>query len=154
MIYYFAYDYVNLYIFRFTSDGAGTLSDMTTGRSDIWVAYIREIFADLKILFFGNGINTLGSIERGAHNTYIELIFYLGVVGTVIMGCGIKVGLGRIITKKIMWVPVLTLLVRMMAIGIVTYDNFWFYLVILSLLAKHVAGIDPLKIEIGDGNAN
>ena len=154
VVYYVAYDSINVYLVRLFQDSSASIGDVTTGRTDIWLAYIKAIFNDLKILFFGNGINTLGSIERGAHNTYIELIFYLGVVGTVIMGCGIKVGLGRIITKKIMWVPVLTLLVRMMAIGIVTYDNFWFYLVILSLLAKHVAGIDPLKIEIGDGNAN
>ncbi len=149
-IYFFAYDYVNLYIFRFTSDGSESLSDMTTGRLDIWAEYIREILSDLKILFFGNGINTLGSIEKGIHNTYIEFIFYLGITGTALVLWGIKLGVGRIITKKIMWIPVLTLLIRMTAIGIVTYDNLWFYLGVLTLLAKYVAKKDVAAIPTGD----
>ena len=63
---------------------------------------------------------------------------------------GIRRGIGHVITKKIMWVPVLVLLVRMMAIGIVTYDNLWFYLAMLVLLAKHVAKEDALATVTGE----
>jgi hypothetical protein len=45
--------------------------------------------------------------------------------------------MGEFLKVKILWVPVLILLVRMLAIGISTHDNLWFYLGIISLLAQY-----------------
>ncbi len=71
MVYFLAFDYINAYLIRFANDSIGSLNEITTGRSDIWINYINAMLA-----------------------------------------------------------------VRMAAIGIVTYDNLWFYFVLIVLLSK------------------
>lgn len=140
VVYFFAYDFVNSYLLRFQNDSSGNLKSITTGRSDIWLAYIKEMAGNMKILFFGKGLNTLARIGRGTHNTYLECLFSLGVVGTGLFLRTLKESLGKILTSRLMWIPVTALLIRMFAIGILTYDNLWFYLAILMLLSKEFTG--------------
>jgi len=136
-IYYFAYDYVNSYLLRFMDDSIGTASSFTTGRTVIWKAYIETIFSNSKILWFGNGLNTIASnMIKGTHNTFLECLFSLGIFGTVLYIIALKNSMGKIITKKIVWVPILMLLIRMLAIGILTYDNIYFYFAIILMVAK------------------
>ena len=122
LIYYFAYDSINSYIFRLFGSGANSLDDVTTGRSTIWEKYVNILLNDLKILFFGNGINTISyDVGLGTHNTYLESIFYLGIIGTTIFGITVTLAMGKINLKKFGWVPILVLLIRMFAINILTY---------------------------------
>ncbi len=135
--YFAAYDYINAYILRFTQDSTASLDEITTGRSDIWIEYIRAILGDFKIMFLGNGLKTfLKAGGKGTHNTYLETIFYLGVVGTGIVFASVRMCMGKISLRGAIWLPVAMLLVRMVAIGILTYDSIWFYLMIILLLAK------------------
>lgn len=134
--YLFAYDFINSYLFRFQGDSSKDLSSLTTGRWGIWQVYLEEIVGNIKIFFFGNGLNTVGRTRYGTHNTYLECLFSLGVVGTLLFVYTVKQGMGRIITKKVMWIPLAALLFRMLAIGILTYDNLWFYLALFILLSK------------------
>lgn len=64
---------------RLTS--AKTLSDLTTRRSDIYVAYWRAITENPRVLFFGRGLGAQLLQGRGAHNLYLEIAYYLGFVG-------------------------------------------------------------------------
>lgn len=139
VVYFFAYDFVNSYLLRFQNDSSGNLKSITTGRSDIWLAYIHEIAGNLKILLLGNGLNTVGKIRKGTHNTYLECLFSLGIVGTTLFLYTVKESMGKILTSKIMWIPLAALLFRMFAIGILTYDNLWFYLAVLEILSKECA---------------
>lgn len=65
-------------ISRFTS--ANSISDITTGRSDVFVRYYRAITEDLGSVFFGKGLaeNNLG---LDPHNLFLEIAYYLGIVG-------------------------------------------------------------------------
>ena len=138
--YYVAYDAINASLLRFMGDSSSSLEQVTTGRSAIWVHYVDALLEDFKILFFGNGLNTiLESAGKGAHNTYLESLFSLGITGTVILLSAIGLAIGKISLKNAVWVPFLLLLVRMFAIGILTYDNLWFYLLILVLISKECA---------------
>ena len=135
LAYYFAYDYINTYLFRFTEDSDGTLDSITTGRWEIWSVYLKTIFNDTKILFLGNGLNTIiEKIELGAHNTYLEMLFALGIVGTIILMIALRISIGQAKFKGVVLIPVAILLVRMVAISILSYDNLWFYLAILEML--------------------
>ena len=136
VVYYFAFDYVNAFLFRFSEEQTGTLNDMTTGRIGIWQAYLETIFGDLKILFFGNGLNTvLKPGGKGTHNTYLESLFYLGIVGTAILVISIGISIKRVAFRGVAWLPVLVLAFRMFGIGILTNDNLWFYFSIALILA-------------------
>lgn len=147
----FAFEYIELFAFRIMSSVQGGAADITTGRADIWKDYLEVIMNDLKILFFGNGINTTIDTGRATHNTYLEYIFYFGVVGTSVLLGAMKLAMGKILREKILWVPVLILLVRMLAIGIATHDNIWFYLGLIVLLAQYCREnpVQALPVEGG-----
>lgn len=138
VVYFCAFDSINTYILRFTEDNGGTLESMTTGRTDIWKIYTETIFYNIKIFFFGNGLNTTILGVKGTHNTYLEIIFSLGLTGCSLFIVSIRNCMGKIISKSIMLVPIIILLIRMLAIGILTYDNLWFYLAIIVCLSRYV----------------
>lgn len=63
------------------------LSDITTNRSDLFVAYWRAISKNVGTLLFGYGFNAPLLNGRGAHNVFLELAYYIGIVGlTLIIG--------------------------------------------------------------------
>ena len=66
VIYLYAYDSINTYLFRLVNDNSGSLESITTGRTGLWKSYIDAIFNDVKILFLGNGLNTTISSGRGS----------------------------------------------------------------------------------------
>lgn len=138
VVLYFAQDSVGAYIQRFKNDNTGTAtaSSITTKRSDIWLEYFKEMSGNYKILLLGNGLNTMIKTGRGAHNTYIESIFTLGIIGTALYFTTIKKAMGKVITNRLMLIPIGILLFRMLAIGMVVYDNLWFFLGLILLLAK------------------
>lgn len=61
--------------------GSGSdLSDMTTGRTDVYAAYLKEIFSGWEVFSFGVGMADEGLV-RDPHNIFIELVYYLGILG-------------------------------------------------------------------------
>lgn len=137
IIYLFTYDYVNTYLFRFVEEGTGTFDDLTTGRTVIWDKYIKAIFNDIKILLLGNGLNTiLTTIDKGTHSTYLSSLFGLGIIGTAILVYMLCICIGNLRFKGCVFITLIVLLIRMIAIDILTYDSTWFYLSVLLLLAR------------------
>ena len=49
----------------------------------------------------------------------------------------IKKAMGQIVKHKIMLIPIFILLLRMFGIGILTYDNLWFYFLIIMVLSMN-----------------
>ncbi len=145
IVYFFAYDAINAYLFRFAEDSGGSLGDVTTGRTDIWKVYLDAIFNDVKILIFGNGLKTLADGAKGTHNTYLESLFELGLLGTGVFLTCVKTCMGKIVSKPIMWVPVITLLFRLLSIGILSHDNLWFYFGLLVVLSNETKNTDVVK---------
>lgn len=58
--------------------------DISTGRFGIWEKYMGYIFSSPTTLFLGDGLKAPYYSGVAPHNTYIELIFYIGVFGTII----------------------------------------------------------------------
>lgn len=137
VVYCFASDAINSYIYRFNQDSDASLGSITTGRTDIWLMYFREIWDNPRTIFFGQGLNSLSTTGWGSHNTYIECWFMLGIVGSMLFLLVMKQCVGRILTKRITWLPIAFLLLRMMAIGVLTYDSIWFYIVLILALFKN-----------------
>ena len=138
VIYLYAYDAINTYLFRLVNDNTGSLETITTGRTGLWKSYIDVIFSDTKILFLGNGLNTTISSGRGSHNTFLESLFSLGIVGSGLLLASIRTCAGKNRFIPIMLIPIMTLVIRMMAIGILTYDNLWYYLAIIVCLFRYL----------------
>lgn len=57
------------------------LSSLTTGRVDLWLKYIFYLLNEGDLLLWGNGFGATLPFDHAPHNTYIDLLFYLGIVG-------------------------------------------------------------------------
>lgn len=69
-------------ISRFTT--STDLSNLTTGRSDVFLLYYRAITESLGSIFFGKGL-AQGNLGLDPHNLFLEITYYLGLVGLVLM---------------------------------------------------------------------
>ena len=69
-------------ISRLTS--AVDLGDLTTGRSDVFVEYFRAITKSVGSVLFGAGLGA-GKLSRDPHNLMLEISYYVGLVGLVLM---------------------------------------------------------------------
>ncbi|MBE6807065.1 MAG: O-antigen ligase family protein [Ruminococcaceae bacterium] len=65
--------------------GATNMSALTTGRTDLWVNYLRELGDNPMMLLFGNGYTDVTVGGRAAHNTLIQLLYQFGVVGYIFL---------------------------------------------------------------------
>lgn len=69
------------------SDGeTGTsISNLTTGRTDLWMGYLNEIFGNPRILFWGSGANS-GYVGPGAsHSMPIAYLYKYGIIAVLVM---------------------------------------------------------------------
>ncbi len=149
-IYFFAKESVDTYIFRLTQDSGGSLSGLTTGRTDIWMNYLKEIIKSEKVLLFGNGLGNM--LHHAPHNTYLEGLYYVGVVGMVFYGFVLKMSipLKEFPRKFVFYLPVIVLLIRFMGIGVFINDCLWYYLVVIILSLKYEARTEKHSVQ---GNA-
>lgn len=73
--------------------------DITTGRVDIWKNYVEYLLAHPVKLIIGNGIGT-SALNYLAHNTYLDFLYYYGIVGTIVFIMGVKYAIGYKEKKK------------------------------------------------------
>ncbi len=77
------------YIDILGDDSQSKLNSITTGRLDIWIAYLKDIFSSLKNIFFGHGIGAEALFIKdgfvAVHNFYIEILYCCGIIGTLLM---------------------------------------------------------------------
>lgn len=66
---------------RFLS--ATDISDFTTGRTDVYMAYLEKILDSIFSFFFGAGL-AADSLYKDPHNIYIEITYYIGTIGLVL----------------------------------------------------------------------
>lgn len=58
--------------------------DISTGRFDIWETYAKYIIDSPKTLLLGDGFGAGYLTVGGPHNTYIETIYFLGLIGGIL----------------------------------------------------------------------
>lgn len=150
LILIFAEDAVNTYVVRLNKDSTGDLSSVTTGRSDIWISYIKVMLSSFRTLFFGAGLGEM--LKKGSHNTYIEMVYHIGLVGSALYFWVLKasVAIKKFPRNILYYIPVLILFIRFFGIGMFIQDSLWYYFVIIALLIidgnkKQSAKIKKLK---------
>ena len=63
---------------------AKTISDFTTGRTEVYQAYWRVITKDYVTFLFGMGMNAEG-LYKDPHNYLLEVHYYTGIFGLLLM---------------------------------------------------------------------
>lgn len=76
-------DMLDVLFSRFGQDT--NLSDFTTGRTVVWDRYIGALFEDARLLLFGQGYTDVIIGEKPTHNTLLEGVFQLGVIGFALL---------------------------------------------------------------------
>ena len=124
-----AFDYV-LRRFNEVDDAAS----LTTGRSIKWGHYIEYIFGSPLLMLFGAGLNAPYSLASNGvpHNTYIDFMFNLGLVGTFgfircivcIFGMRVK----KIKRLPMNWCLVVCILVMWLSLSELVYFDLPFHL--------------------------
>ena len=118
-------EYINAYINRLVLDinSSMSLSSVTTGRLDIWKGYLYYVFSDAKVLLFGEGLGADYFMTRATHNYFLEMIYYMGIIGSVLYLLCIKVAFPQrnVSVKRALvnYLPIIILFVRGMAINMI-----------------------------------
>ena len=64
-----------------------TAQTITTGRSKLWNEYLMRMLDDFSWIF-GHGLKStlylINGVLKGSHNTYIQMIFNFGILGTLL----------------------------------------------------------------------
>lgn len=76
-------DMIDTVLSRFS--GNDSLSDLTTGRTELWLSYLRAFIDDPLLLLFGNGYVHVLVNDRASHNTIIQTVFQFGLVGGLVL---------------------------------------------------------------------
>ena len=66
-------------------DDAADAESLTTGRAYIWNIYLRFLNENPQVLWFGRGFGADILSRLAPHNTYIDLLYYTGIIGTVLI---------------------------------------------------------------------
>lgn len=74
---------VDMILSRFARDS--NISDLTTGRTDIWLKFLRAFEEDTLLLMLGSGYTNVMLIEKASHNTAIQAIYQFGIVGCALL---------------------------------------------------------------------
>lgn len=144
LVYLFAFESIETYIFRLESDSGASLSDITTGRSDLIYIYIKEIIKEIPTLMFGFGLENFIEGLHMPHNTYIEFIYSMGLVGAIVYLIMFKVSFSiNIFPKKFLYyVPIFVIGIRFLGINMFTNDAIWYYYALMGLILKYGNAIE------------
>lgn len=63
---------------------SANISQLTTGRTEIWKNYLKEFSQNVPLALFGNGYTSVTLDGRASHNTIIQCIYQFGLIGTVL----------------------------------------------------------------------
>lgn len=76
------------------------INTLTTGRFDLWKIYIEHLIKNTKTLVFGDGITAELLTGRATHNVYLEMLYHIGLVGTLLLFMSLKEILAQSIRIK------------------------------------------------------
>lgn len=74
-----------LEVFENRFSHSNDLNTLTTGRVELWLNYVVELFGSAKIMFLGKGFTNVKVGGEAAHNTLLQLFFQLGLTGAVFL---------------------------------------------------------------------
>lgn len=118
--------------------------DISTGRFDIWKDYLTYIIESPKTLLFGDGLGCDYYNSKGPHNAYIEIIFHLGIVGSILFLATVwkLMDSKKYIKRKPMdYMLLIIFLVIVCTLGILMINDlvFYFMLIWMSMNMKKEA---------------
>lgn len=115
-------------------EGITSGESLTTGRTDLWKEYSLYFCSHPLVLLFGGGLSVQIPFRLGPHNAYLELILFIGVIGSFLFCLTIYNAVAASWNSKIRGtsVPFLLTLVMFFFLGVYNSPDLQFEL-LLSL---------------------
>ena len=134
----------NVFISRFQEPSS--LNSLTTGRSDILFIYIKKIFSNIELFLFGASLGNENLDGVASHNTFIQIIYTLGLTGFFILSTYFYLVKKNFNIKPILsvfnisYIPVIITIFTLVSLSM--FSNHTFYVVIflcmIALFEKKV----------------
>lgn len=130
-------------------------SDITTGRTAIWLRYLRELFSEPIHLIFGYGIGA-EPLRKVAHNTLIDLLFYYGIVGSVLFLYPLFLIIGRKNKSDIFHIsPLVCFLLMLFFLSYLMYYDLAFLLIyVIAYMKGTSAPAEAVPETVDEGLAS
>ena len=119
-------------------------TDITNNRTNIWGQYIDYFNSSVKTFFLGDGIGASYYNGVGPHNTYIEMVYFLGIIGSLIYvgmyWCILKTG--RCIEKRkfVNYSLLFILMIMSATLGMLFSNDFGFLMMLVWLFMNTEIG--------------
>lgn len=118
-------------------EASDTVAGITSGRTDIWSSYIEALFGDARYLFFGFGYINSPKYLADSHSLYFDFISYFGIFGGIVLLLFFVTLFSK--NKKrdfLSFFVLLILLIRGIAINMLSNDSFYYYLILTIMLYR------------------
>ena len=110
------------------------LDSLTTGRFSLWIEYLDYLIKNPKVFIIGKGLGASLLFNRAAHNTYIECLYYLGIIGSSLFLCNLlmifKISKLKINRNILNYSILICILTMYFFLGIIFYFDFAFQIII------------------------
>lgn len=128
---------------------ASNVSEFTTGRTDIWYAYIDELTHNPILTIFGEGFSNVIIGKKSSHNTIIQGVFQFGLIGFPFLIAWILITIKNLISQtahtKLHFLYILLMCVGIvlpwMALDIIFFDEL-FLLPVYGALAVAYSSLE------------
>lgn len=139
-------------------EGISSGDSLTTGRTGLWKNYTLYFYSHPILLLFGGGLSVKIPFRLGPHNAYLELILFLGIIGSMLFCLTIfnAVAASWSSTIRGTSVPFLLTLVMFFFLGVYNSPDLQFeLLLVLGYLWMNKEAISGTEIrKVGDYDRN
>lgn len=139
---------------------ASNLSELTTGRTDLWRNYIYEFLNNPITLLFGEGYTSINLNNKASHNTLIQVVYQFGLIGMPLLISWVVISLRNLFTQlnagHVKWKHALLMCVGVvlpwMGIDILQFDEFFLLPVYAVIgIAYSTRSTENKKLESSKG---
>ena len=129
-----------VYLMQYSTIIGGIMSrfntdDISNNRFSIWARYLSFIKDSIKTIIFGQGIGGANINRAAPHNTYIESLYCLGIVGSIIYVTSVRAifKMRKLLIKKrkLNYFIIIIFLFMILTLGILRYNDSMFYYMLI-----------------------
>lgn len=115
---------------------ASSMSELTTERTDLWKMYFLNLIDHPLKMIVGNGFGKGYSFERYPHNTYLDFLDLLGILGTVLFLYAKKCACYSYIKSKntLNYLPMIVIIIMYFSLSMISHYDMIYHIMISTMI--------------------
>ena len=112
------------------------MSELTTERTDLWKMYFLNLIDHPLKMIVGNGFGKGYSFERYPHNTYLDFLDLLGILGTVLFLYAKKCACYNYIKSKntLNYLPMIVIIIMYFSLSMISHYDMIYHIMISTMI--------------------